>query len=366
MRRAIKQAVLHGSKRAGLFRTAERVTRDGLQILCYHGTALAQEHQFLPKLFMAPETFERRLRLLADGRYPVLALGEAVERLARGDLPARAVVITIDDGFYGTFRLAWPALRHYGFPATIYMTTYYCVKEHPIFGLVVEYMLWKTRATVLELDGLGTPLRGCAPLQDPAVRQRLGRAIGEHGETHCSEDERVAIARRLGDRLGVSYDELAASRMLNLMTVDELRELAAAGADVQAHTHRHRFPRRQSEAQRELDDNRGVLEPALGRRLEHFCYPSGEWHEEHWPWLAAAGMRTATTCEQGLNYPNTPRLALRRFLDGEHITDVEFEAEITGYAELLRRARAPLAGRRRRLAGAAMLIPDGPASPPVG
>ena len=340
----IKRAVLYGSKRAGLFALAARITGRGLRILCYHGTALAEEHRFLPKLFMTPQTFERRLRILAERRHPVLPLGEAVERLSRGDLPPRAVVITIDDGFYGTYRLAWPMLQRFGFPATIYTTTYYSVKEHPVFGLVVEYMLWKTPATDVDLDALGTPLRGRAPLENPAARQRIAQLISEHGETQCSEEERVAIAERLGRLLDVDYGGLAESRMLSLMTLDELRQLAAAGADIQAHTHRHRFPPQESEAKRELEDNRRALEPIMGRRLEHFCYPSGEWFEEHWPWLEAAGMWTATTCERGLNYASTPRLALRRFLDGEHITEVEFEAELTGYAELLRLARAQLGG----------------------
>jgi peptidoglycan/xylan/chitin deacetylase (PgdA/CDA1 family) len=336
--------MLYASKRAGLFALAARTTGSGLRILCYHGTALAEEHRFLPKLFMAPQTFERRLRILAEHRHPVLPLGEAVERLGRGDLPPRAVVITIDDGFYGSYRLAWPMLQRYGFPATIYATSYYSVKEHPIFGLVVEYMLWKTQATRLDLTALGTPLCGRAMLEDRAARQRIAETLTEHGETQCSEDERIAIARRLGRLLDVDYAALAASRMLSLMTLDELRQLAAAGADIQAHTHRHRFPLQESEAKRELEDNRRALEPMAGRRLEHFCYPSGEWFEEHWPWLEAAGMRTATTCERGLNYPKTPRLALRRFLDGEHITEVEFESELTGYAELLRLARARLGG----------------------
>jgi peptidoglycan/xylan/chitin deacetylase (PgdA/CDA1 family) len=351
VRSAIKRAVLHGSKRAGLFALAERATGRSLRILCYHGTSLAEEHSFRPKLFMAPETFERRLRMLAERRCPVLGLGEAAERLARDDLPLGAVVITIDDGFYGTYRVAWPLLQRYGFSATIYTTSYYCVKEHPVFGLVVEYMLWGTRATTLDLDQLGldlqragTRLRGHVALRDATTRQQLARQIAEHGETACTEEERVAIARFLGRQLDVDYDALAASRILSLMTLAEIGELAAAGADIQAHTHRHRFPPSEHEARRELDDNRRALEPAVGRRLEHFCYPNGEWFEEHWRWLAEAGMRTATTCERGLNYPDTPPLALRRFLDGEHIADVEFEAEVTGYAELLRSTRSRLGG----------------------
>ena len=346
MRNTIKGSLLHWGKNTGLFALCDTLTRRGLRILCYHGTALSEEHQFLPKLFMSPETFEARLRILADRRHPVLSLADALHGLRTGDLPSRAVVITIDDGFYGTYRLAWPMLQRYGFPATIYSTSYYSVKEHPVFGLVVEYMLWKTHKISLQLDKLelDLPLQGQVILTDPRERKRLATLIDEHGDMKCTEDERVAIMQRLGQLLDIDYAALAASRMLSLMTLNELHELALAGADIQAHTHRHRFPIEERAARRELDDNRRTLEPALGRRLEHFCYPNGEWLEEQWPWLEDEGMLSATTCERGFNYPLTPRFALRRLLDGEHLGEIEFEAELSGYLELLRRFRTSLRG----------------------
>lgn len=338
--RATKRIVLHAGKGLGLFRVAARATRAGLRILCYHGTSLQTEHTFLPKLFMSPATFERRLRFLAEHRFPVLRLDDALERLDRGTLPPRATVITIDDGFYGTYQVAWPLLQRFGFPATIYVTSYYCVKGSPVFSLAIEYILWKARPSSIDLDGLGLPMVGRVSVADVAARQTLADQISEHGERHCSEDERVAIARALGARLGVDYDALAASRMLSLMTVSELHEMARAGADIQAHTHRHRFPPIEQEARREIEDNRKVLEPVAGRALAHFCYPSGEWFDEHWAWLRASGMQSATTCERGLNYQDTPKLALRRFLDSEDLTDLEFEADLYGYGEMLRRARS--------------------------
>jgi peptidoglycan/xylan/chitin deacetylase (PgdA/CDA1 family) len=344
MRKALKLAVLYAGKALGLFALAKAITPNGLRILCYHGTAFSEESQFLPKLFMSVGKFERRLSILARHKFPVLRLGEAADRLSRGDISSRAVVITIDDGFYGTSRLAWPILQRFGYPATIYVTSYYAVKQNPVFGLVVEYMLWKTQAHVLDLDVLGIALHGQARLGDVAHRRALAEVICEYGETQCTEDERVAIAQRLGRQLRIDYDDLARSRVFSLMTVDEIRKLSTEGADFQAHTHRHRFPLRENDARKELKDNRHALEPAVDQHLEHFCYPSGEWFAEQWPWLEAEGFRTATTCEKGLNYAHTPRFALRRFLDGEHIAEIEFEAEVSGFMEVLRRTRTLLGG----------------------
>ena len=68
-------------------------------------------------------------------------------------------------------------------------------------------------------------------------------------------------------------------------------------------------------------------------------------------WLAAVGVKSATTIEPGLNYPDTPRFALRRLMDGHPVSDIEFEAEMTGFMEIVRalRERRFLRMLRRRL-----------------
>jgi len=352
---ASREVFLRVSKTLGLFRLARRITSRGLRILCYHSVALENEYTFLPKMFVSPQTFERRLSFLADQAFPVLPLDEAVRRLRQGTLPAGATTITFDDALHGTYRIAWPLLRRFALPATVYVTTYYVTKHAPVFGLLVEYLFWKTTKPSLDLEGLGLPSADSIVLSDSATKARVMEAIVEHGETRCTEEQRSSLARALAERLGIDHDAVVRTRLFNLMTPEEIRELAAGGLDVQAHTHRHQFPEDEAVARREFADNRAVLEPLTGKRLEHFCYPSGFWSERQWPWLTAAGFKTATTCEPGFNYPETPRLALKRFLDGEHISDLEFEAEMCGYKELLRLGRVFLSRTFRR--------PSSPATP---
>jgi len=95
-------------------------------------------------------------------------------------------------------------------------------------------------------------------------------------------------------------------------------------------------------AQAEIQKNIAVLAPYSSKPLRHFCYPSGIWSEKQWPILADAGIRSATTCEPGLNSSLTRPFAMARFLDGEDVRPVEFEAEMQGYSELLRRTRGSL------------------------
>jgi peptidoglycan/xylan/chitin deacetylase (PgdA/CDA1 family) len=140
-------------------------------------------------------------------------------------------------------------------------------------------------------------------------------------------------------RLEVDYEELRASRRLSLLTTQELQALAADGLDLELHTHRHTLPEEATAIAREIADNRGVLQAATDRPLRHFCYPSGVWSRNHWQTLASLGIESATTCTPGFNRPDTPRLALHRFLDSQDLSQRDFEAELTGFKTLLRTLR---------------------------
>lgn len=168
--------------------------------------------------------------------------------------------------------------------------------------------------------------------------------IVEFGEHQCDEAGRQALCKSLGDCLGIDYEEIARSRRFNLVRLDELGQLREAGIDIQLHTHRHRFPAEDPElCCRELEENQALLAQAGFPRRRHFCYPSGVWSAESWQCLEEAGLMSAVTTDVGLNTPETPRYRLYRFLDKNDLSDIEFKAELCGFAELLR-----LASFRRR------------------
>lgn len=75
-------------------------------------------------LYVAPEAFEAQLRQLDDMGVEVISL----ERLRQGllgelDLPARAAVLTFDDGYEDNYRHAFPLLQSRGATATFFIVT---------------------------------------------------------------------------------------------------------------------------------------------------------------------------------------------------------------------------------------------------
>ena len=127
MRRSLRRAALTVLKGCGAFHLVRGTEwrRQRLLILCYHGISLEDEHRWRPGLYLQPSQLERRLQILSAGKYSVLPLGEALQRLYRRDLPPRSVAITFDDGTHDFYSRAHPLLRKFGFPVTVYLTTYY-------------------------------------------------------------------------------------------------------------------------------------------------------------------------------------------------------------------------------------------------
>jgi peptidoglycan/xylan/chitin deacetylase (PgdA/CDA1 family) len=313
-----------------------------LLILCYHGVSLDDEHEWDPGLYVSQERLRDRLRLLARLGCNVLPLDDAARRLQSGRLPPRAVAITFDDGVRDFAQRAVPVLTEFGFPATVYVTTYYADKAMPVFDPALGYLLWAGRASGADLGDFtlgGSP----RPLDSDAARTETWRAICEFATARAlSAAGKHELLRAVATTVGIDFDAFVASGKLQVMTAAELRALPANLVSVELHTHRHRTPSSEPQFVDEIRDNREALDRLLGakRDYRHFCYPSGEYAHPHLAWLQQCGVLTATTCVPGLASATDNALLLPRFVDTQSVPQATFEAWVTGLAAWLPRGRA--------------------------
>ena len=330
---AIVRFTLTLAKCLGLFRVARYITRDGLRIICYHGFAVAEEYKYRSRLFIRKELFRRRIEYLQRKRYPILPLSEAVEALDMCRLPPCATVITMDDGWRGVYSEALPIIKELRIPVTLYVATYYIEHPMPVYPVTLSYLFWCTKARRIDLPrGLGTFQLESEAAKADSVAQQFGASL--------PPADRFKFLKEMAEALGVSFDEIEKQQLFRVLDEKQLRHLAEAGVDIQLHSHRHQWPLDdRGKAELEIVENRKFLERSVSHPLEHFCYPSGVYGLHQGEWLAALGVRSATTIEPGLNYADTPRFALRRLMDGHPVSDIEFEAEVTGFMEIVRALR---------------------------
>ncbi|WP_193369770.1 polysaccharide deacetylase family protein [Pelagibius marinus] len=338
MKKPLLRIILRLAKLTGLFLLARRLTAGDLRILCYHGAALRDENHFSPGLFMSKETFAGRMDFLARQGYPVIGLDAAIAGLPSGDWPKGATVITIDDGWFGTYREMAPVLRKRGFPATLYIASYYLEKETQVFNVAVNYVLWRAGRQTLDLAEVSDELGGRYDIADARLREELRRRLGDFADSLGSAEARQELFRRLCETLGIDACWIEQERLCAFMRIEEARELQASGVDIQLHSHRHRFPTQSYEAvEAEIADNRRALAPVGNPALRHFCYPSGDYDERQISWLPRLGIVSATTIKAGFTRRGDSPYELPRFLDSERVSLLEFEAELSGFFELIRR-----------------------------
>ncbi len=348
MLRTLRLGTLRALQKGGMFARVgdSRWRRERLLILCYHGISVEDEHEWRPRLYMPPAILRERFEALRRGGYQVLPLGEGIERLYKNDLPPRSVVLTFDDGGYDFYKQASPLLREFGYPATVYQTTYYSDFPKPIFGLAASYFLWKCRGEVLQ-SPLDLGLNGAEmDLRTDESRMRIVLDLEQYWTreqmTGAQKDD---LLQRLARFLGADYQALVASRLLHLMRPAEIAELARQGFDIQLHTHRHRTPLDETLFRKEIADNRLRIAEECGHTPTHFCYPSGHYDMMFLAWLEREGVVSATTCDPGLASRRSHPLLLPRFIDTAAQPLYVFEAWLSGAGHLTS-PRRPAAGAR--------------------
>lgn len=343
MLRKFKQSVIRCAHAAGVSRSLLNSRWRGRRvlILCYHGVSMDDEHHWHPTLFIPPSLLRARLESLVRHRCTVLRLDEAVQRLECGDLPPRSVVITFDDGTADFHSVAAPILREFGFPATLYYSTYYAQYNRPVFDVMSSYLLWKGRGRKFNLPGILDGDIDLSRTDTFAVASRLRDHAKRTGMTAVEKD---AVLMNLSAQLEVDYDAICRKRLLHLMTPAEAREIAAPGdISIELHTHRHRVLPDRTLFEREIIQNRQYIAAITGAPTRHFCYPSGSYLKDCPEWLRELGILSATTCEAGIAAPDSNPYLLPRFIDTTLTTAADFDAWVSGVGALLR------AGKRRSL-----------------
>ena len=342
MGKTIKIFMLLTAKACGLFLFFRFLSKYKVRILCYHGGSIGDEDNFNSLLFCRKETLESRIRWLQKKGFSFISLNTAVSILdnssPRQNLP---VVFTFDDGWYSTYKELSPVLSLYKIPATLYLCTKHFVNSHPISDIVVSYILWKTTQRQVIINGFNNTIDGTYDISEYKGKLDLDIAVSKWIEKNCPTPETACNAlEKFASQLGVTANELdLASRRFNYVTREELISLFANNWSIELHGHIHHYPSGQPEVlYNDLLTCKTEIHNSGLPEAKHYCYPSGEHDNTSQAPLEKLGIISAVTCSPGLlsTTDRQTRFYLSRFLDGKSISQLEFEAEMSGFSDFLR------------------------------
>ncbi len=96
-------------------------------IMMYHHVEPLDHHE---ANWVNPQNFERHMAFLKKNKYRIMTLSELVEMTIKDEAPPRhAVVITFDDGNSDNYHNAYPILKKFSIPATMFVPSAFIDKE---------------------------------------------------------------------------------------------------------------------------------------------------------------------------------------------------------------------------------------------
>jgi len=220
---------------------------------------------------IAPDRFDRMLRLLRRWNYDLMPIGEIADRLQRpGARPRRFACLTFDICYRDFLDHAWPILKRHNAPATLYVPANFADQLGEPWWLALEAIVARNDRIGLFVGGRELRL-DCRSVSDKSEAFAfLAETFDAMTPADCS-----AGIRDLCGRYGV---DLSAISTRELLTWPEIARLAAdplltVGSASLTYPVLSRLNRQQTE--RELRMGRTVAEGAIGKSVLHLAYPFG-------------------------------------------------------------------------------------------
>lgn len=298
--RSVRDVVASVLYATGIVRLATFLRR---RLLRSYGVYVLSYHHVV-KLAVRPDgtdetttaQLEQHLRLLTRS-FEIVSLEHALDLLERDRLSKDYAVVTFDDGYEDNYKEAFPLLRRFDVPATIFLIT----------GLVgTDEVPW--------YDEYRARLSGSAR---PATVDSVTAAVMELLKNSDPADRESVLSWSEAVReIPVTSLQLSRFRLLDW---NQVREMADQGISFGSHTMTHpNLTRLDAESlRRELEISKDAIESATKRVCHALAFPNGDFDTTVLQATKRAGYRGACTQGFGSNHAGCDRFRLRRVALGD-------------------------------------------------
>ena len=266
----IADAIISVTNRFGLIDTYSLVKnnlRSQAVIIMYHRVGTNKDIWSIDTTDTSD--FEKQMKYLLK-THKIISL----EKLARAiiekrALPKRAAVITFDDGYKDNYTNAFPILKKYNIPATIFLTTGHIGTDNLFWWDKIGYILCNTKLKGLELEDFGH-------ISSPSmnnISQSLDMIIEEF--ERIPENKKNDLIEKLVKISDVDIPKDIGRDVI--LSWEEVKEMNENGINFGAHTVTHPILTNLSlkQAKHEIVQSKKDIKKRLWKSVSTFSYPSG-------------------------------------------------------------------------------------------
>lgn len=240
----------------------------------------------------------------------VTSVEEAVKEIKDGGgLKENSIALTFDDGYVSVYDIAFPLLRKYDAPATIYLPTDWINGNislwwHDLTDMILEFepddAIYENLIKIGKDSNFEFPR---FPLQGILARLKLRDYLSSKLMKISDGNRLIFIEKMRATLFGdAAYKKLE----INPMTWEQVAEMAKAGFIFGAHTcsHINLSHADLDKANEEIAVSKGEIEKRLGYKISGFAYPYGydiSGYKRIEPLLQNLGFDYACTTYSGSN-----------------------------------------------------------------
>lgn len=279
----------------------------GIRILAYHRV---DDDIFYHQIGLAVSSsnFEKQMFYLKK-YYNIISLKDALYILKNGlEIPPRAIVITFDDGYKDNYINAFPVLKKYNIPATIFLCVNPINNGTYLWPDQIINVLKHFSANYLDLRKYGLDAYTVKTLEEK--KQVLYKICDYLKKTSLKESQ------TLTNYLASTLNEGSKNNLM--LDWEEINEMKKYNISFGSHTLTHpiltEIPI--EEAMKEIRESKKIIEDRLRETIDFFAYPYGskkEFNDQIIKLLKDTGYSCACTLISGPNKKGTNLYTLKRY-----------------------------------------------------
>ena len=307
----IKSMVYAIATVAGVPRTYQRIfAKDSIAVLMYHAV-IKKALPISDWCFLEERRFADQIAYLVK-HCRIVPLREIPSLINSKDVRP-VVAVTFDDGFQNNYDVAFPILKKWRIPATIFLATDFVGSDDTVWFCRIHEALCKTLLSGFEWEGLKFDL------SSPSSRAHASSALQAwlKGHSHPQLLEKMrSLIRALGHD---PQKPVAIGSPYRMLGPAEIREMGGSGLiDFGAHTCSHAILSGLSnpEREREIAGSIDAIQRLTGAPCTLFAYPNGR-PQDYGPCdintLNERKVEVAVTTIEGPNVQAVPALEMRRY-----------------------------------------------------
>ena len=268
-----------------------------LTIVSYHrfsNKPVDEINKSLPYLFVSQTSFELQIKFFKKF-YNIISFSD-LKKIKKGEkLPYNSLIITIDDGYEDNYTIAYPILKKYNVPATIYLAT-----DNINTNNVPWWDEFYYRLTIL--NSSKALCRNELPDDDLLNLMKRFKADPASLFSYLNDVSKPKISRfikMLQKLTPAAHDLLSSNRFLSWEQVAGMNAFVDFGSHTCSHICLDTID--DQTIMSELTQSGDAIKKAIASQAISFAYPAGHYSKKAAALVEKAGYDYAVTLERGIN-----------------------------------------------------------------